>query len=84
MLSIWLIGILILGMFAAYQLGKLETHFVEDIFWLVILGVISWPLVLFVAIVIAPFGIPFYIGIKKREKLEKLEEEEKLKKKLNK
>jgi Tfp pilus assembly protein PilO len=84
MWTIWLIGFVILGMIAAYQMGKLNPYQFEDIFWVVVVGVLFWPLVLAAAIIFAPFGIPFYLGAKKQEKLEKLEEEEKLKNKLNK
>jgi hypothetical protein len=71
-------------MYSAYQLGKVEPNVLEDIFWVVVLGVVFWPVVLVAAIIITPFGLPFYLGVKKKEKLEKLEEEEKLKNKLNK
>ena len=84
MFWIWLIGSLILGMYSAYQLGKVEPNVLEDIFWVVILGVLFWPLVLALAIVIAPFGLPFYLGAKKKEKLDKIKEEEKLSKKSDK
>jgi hypothetical protein len=47
----------------------------------VIIGVVFWPLVLTAAIVISPFALPFYLGAKKRAKME---EEEKLLKKNNK
>lgn len=88
MWTIWFIGVLILGMCVAYQLGKLDPYQVEDVIWVVIAAVLGWPLVIVAAIVIAPFGLPFYLGMKKKEKREAEEklqkEEEKLKKKLNK
>jgi uncharacterized membrane protein YhaH (DUF805 family) len=84
MFLIWLIGFVILGMVAAYKLGKLEPNVLEDIFWVVIIGVVFWPVVLAVAIVISPFALPFYLGAKKKEKLEKIKEEEKLSKMSNK
>ena len=87
MWTIWFIGVLILGMITAYQLGKLDPYQIEDVIWLIIAAVLGWPLVLVAAIVIAPFALPFYLGMKKKEKREaeeKLQEEEKLKKKLNK
>jgi hypothetical protein len=84
MFWIWLIGSVILGMYSAYQLGKLDPYQVEDIIWIVIIGVLFWPVVLAAAIIIAPFGLPFYLGAKKKEKLDKIKEEEKLSKKSNK
>jgi hypothetical protein len=84
MFWIWLITVIILGMIAAYQLAFLEPYQVDDIVWVVIIGVLFWPVVIAAAIIISPFALPFYLGAKKKEKLEKLEEEEKLKNKLNK
>jgi Na+/H+ antiporter NhaA len=84
MFWIWLITVIILGMIAAYQLAFLEPYQVDDIVWVVIIGVLLWPVVIAAAIIISPFALPFYLGAKKKEKLEKLEEEEKLKNKLNK
>lgn len=81
MWTIWFIGSIILGMIAAYQLGKLDSYQIEDIIWVVLIGILGWPLVLAAAIIIAPFGIPFYLGVKKKEKMEA---EEKLNKKANK
>jgi hypothetical protein len=49
-----------------------------------VIGVVFWPLILCLAIVIAPFGLPFYLGVKKKEKLDKIKEEEKLSKMSNK
>ena len=68
-------------MYSAYQLGKLDPYQVEDIIWIVTLGVLFWPFVLTAAIIIAPFAFPFYLGAKKKEKLDKIKEEEKLSKK---
>ncbi len=84
MFWIWLITVIILGMIAAYKLAFLEPYQVDDIVWVVIIGVLFWPVVIAAAIIISPFALPFYLGAKKKEKLEKLEEEEKLKNKLNK
>lgn len=87
MFWIWLIVVIILGMIAAYKLAFLEPYQVDDIFWVVIIGILLWPVVIAAAIIISPFAIPFYLGAKKKEKLEKLEkleQEEKLKNRLNK
>jgi hypothetical protein len=81
MFLIWLIGVLIFGMYFAYQLGKLDPYQVEDIIWPVTLGVLFWPVILTAAVIIAPFALPFYLGAKKKEKLDKIKEEEKLSKK---
>jgi len=84
MFWIWLIGILILGMYSAYQLGKVEPNVLEDILWAVILSVLFWPVILTAAIIISPFALPFYLGIKKKEKLDEIKKEEKLSKMSNK
>ena len=84
MFWIWLIVVIILGMIAAYKLAFLESYDVDEIVWTVILGVLFWPVVIAAAIIISPFALPFYLGAKKKAKLEKLEQEEKLKNKLNK
>jgi hypothetical protein len=84
MFWIWLIGVVILGMLVAYQMGKLDPYQVEDIIWPVILVVVFWPFVIATAIIVAPFGVPFYLGLKKKEKLDKIKEEEKLSKKSDK
>jgi hypothetical protein len=84
MFWIWLIGVVILGMLAAYQMGKLEPYQAEDVIWPVILVVVFWPFVLTTAIIVAPFALPFYLGAKKKEKLDKIKEEEKLSKKSDK
>jgi hypothetical protein len=81
MFLIWLIGVLIFGMYSAYQLGKLDPYQVEDIIWPVTLGVLFWPVILTAAVIIVPFALPFYLGAKKKEKLDKIKEEEKLSKK---
>lgn len=84
MFWIWLIGVVILGMIAAYQMGKLEPYQAEDVIWPVILVVVFWPFVIATAIIVAPFGVPFYLGLKKKEKLDNMKEEEKLSKKSDK
>ena len=43
MWTIWFIGVLILGMYAAYQLGKLDPYQVEEVIWVVIAAVLGWP-----------------------------------------
>lgn len=68
LLWLWLIGIVILGVIAAFQLGKVEDNVIEDIFWVVVIGVVLWPLLLLSAVIVAPFGIPFYYGRKIKEK----------------
>lgn len=84
MFWIWLIGVITLGMIAAYQLGKLDPYQAEDVIWPVILVVVFWPFVIAAAIIFTPFGLPFYLGVKKKVKLDKMKEEEKLSKKSDK
>ena len=79
MFWIWLIVVIILGMIAAYQLAFLDRYEVGEIVWPVILGIVFWPFVIAAAIISSPFALPYYLGSKKKEKLEK---EEKLSKRV--
>lgn len=74
MFTIWLIGIVILGMYAAYQLGKVDGSTLDDILWITITGVLLWPLVLAVAIFIAPFVGMAVLG--RRVNMKKKEEKD--------
>ena len=71
MFTIWAIGVVVFGMYCAYQFGRAPTHLQEDAGGAMIIGVIFWPGVLALAIVLAPFVGMAYLG--KRAKLKKAE-----------
>lgn len=67
MFWIWLIGVIIIGGVLAYLTGKHDVD-VEEYFWAITLCTIFWPCVLGIAIVMAPFAIPFTIGVRAKNK----------------
>ena len=71
MLWIWFIGVILIGSFAAYMLGKTDPYDFEDAIIPIILAVILWPIILAIVIAAAPFAVPFIIG--QREKKKRLE-----------
>lgn len=79
MFWIWLIGVIIIGSLAAYQLGKLDDYTAEEAFWPVVIVTIFWPIVMAIAIVIAPFLIPFILGRRAKNKRIEAEKAEKIK-----
>ena len=68
MFIIWVIGFVIIGSVAAYFLGQMNDREIEDIIGAVIAGIFFWPLVLAIVLVVAPFAIPFILGIRKKNK----------------
>lgn len=62
MLTIWIIGIIIFGMWAAYQYGKVDDKIQSAIALPLMSVVILWPLVLFAIIICSPFGYMIYLG----------------------
>lgn len=69
MFAIWIIGVVVFGMYCAYRFGQAPKHLQEDAWGAMIIGVIFWPGVLALAIIIAPFAGMAYLG--KRAKLKK-------------
>jgi hypothetical protein len=67
MFWIWLIGVIIIGSIAAYQLG-IDTYLYEDVIHVILFGILLWPAVLGFAIVIAPFAVPFILGVRAKKK----------------
>jgi len=64
MFWIWLIGCIIFGSIAAYCFGRMNQYDVEDIAGRTIVCIILWPIVLAIIIVVAPFAIPFILGVR--------------------
>jgi type II secretory pathway pseudopilin PulG len=71
MITVWIIGIVILGSLAAYFLGQMYDYDREDYAGPLIGAVIFWPALLIVVAILAPFAIPFILGRRKRNKNKK-------------
>lgn len=69
MFELWLIGVIVLGMWAGYQYGKADAYTQREIGPVLIPCVALWPFVLAFAILVSPFAGMVYLG--KRSKLKK-------------
>jgi chromate transport protein ChrA len=73
MFWLWLIVAITIISVGVYVLGMLDWD--EDdklgLFWAIFIGSLLWPLVLTAAVIIGPFAGLFWLGHRKREKLEK-------------
>jgi hypothetical protein len=65
--TIWIIGVIVFGMWVGYRYGQAEPYVQNDIGAILIVIVLFWPFVLALAIVLAPFAGMVYLG--KRSKL---------------
>jgi hypothetical protein len=65
--TIWIIGVIVFGMWAGYQYGKADVYTQREIGSVLIACVAFWPFVLALAILAAPFAGMVYLG--KRSKL---------------
>jgi hypothetical protein len=70
MFTIWLIGVVVFGMYAGYRFGQAPDHVQDDIAFLLIAGVLFWPFALAFAIIIAPFAGAVYLGDRAKRKAE--------------
>jgi chromate transport protein ChrA len=73
MFWLWLIVAILLIAVGSYVIGTLDTDIDSKfgIFWAVFIGSLAWPVVLTAVIIIGPFFGLFWLGDRKREKLEK-------------
>jgi chromate transport protein ChrA len=73
MFWLWLIVAIVFIAIGSYVNGRLDIDVDEKlgIFWMVFIGSLLWPLVLTAVIIIGPFFGLFWLGDRKREKLEK-------------
>jgi hypothetical protein len=68
MFTIWIIGVIVFGMWVGYRYGQ-ETPYVQnDIGAVLIAVVLFWPFVLGLAIVLAPFAGMVYLGARSKKK----------------
>ena len=70
MFAIWIIGIVILGMYAGYRYGQATTYVQNEIGAILIAGVLFWPFTLALAILVAPFAGMVYLGDRAKKKKE--------------
>jgi hypothetical protein len=68
MFSIWIIGVIVFGMYLGYQYGKADAYTQNDIGAVLIAVVLFWPFVLALAIVLAPFAGMVYLGERSKKK----------------
>ena len=73
MFAIYVIGVVLLGMFAAYRFGQAPSGVQDEILFVLIFGVLFWPAVLAFLIIIAPFAGMGYLG--HRAKMKSIEAE---------
>ena len=71
MFTIWIIGVVIIGMYIGYRYGQATTDVQDEIGAILIACVIFWPFVLALAIVLAPFAGMVYLGDRAKKKKEK-------------
>jgi hypothetical protein len=64
MFWIWIIGCIIFGSIAAYFMGKTDPYEYEDAIVGIIIAIVLWPICLTIAMIIAPFAIPFIFGVR--------------------
>jgi hypothetical protein len=67
MFTIWCIGVVVFGMYAGYRFGQADEYTQNEIGAILVAGVLFWPFVLALAIVLSPFVGMVYLGHKKRE-----------------
>jgi hypothetical protein len=70
MFWLWLIGVVVLGMYAGYRYGQASSYVQNEIGAFLIAGVLFWPFVLALAILIAPFAGMVYLGARAKKKKE--------------
>jgi len=71
MITVWIIGIVILGSLAAYFLGQMDNYDREEYAGVLVGAVFLWPVIFIVVAILAPFAIPFILGRRKRNKNKK-------------
>jgi hypothetical protein len=71
MFWLWLIGVVVFGMYLGYRYGQADAYTQNDIGAILIAVVLFWPFVLALAIVLAPFAGMVYLGERSKKKKEK-------------
>jgi Na+/proline symporter len=68
MFTIWIIGVVVIGMYLGYRYGQATTDVRDEIGTMLIVIVLFWPFVLALAIVLAPFAGMVYLGARSKKK----------------
>ena len=79
MFAIYIIGVVLLGMFAAYRYGQADSRTQDEIGTILFASVLFWPLALAIVIVFAPFGGAIWLGIRSKEKRIEAEKQKEVK-----
>ena len=79
MLALYIIGVVMFGMFAAYRFGQAPSGVQDEIVFILIFGVLFWPAVLAFLIIIAPFAGMAYLGHRAKEKRIEAEKQKEVK-----
>ena len=66
--TIWIIGVIVFGMWAGYQYGKAPEYTQHEIGPVLIACVAFWPFVLALAILAAPVAGMVYLGKRSKKK----------------
>lgn len=66
MFAIWIIGVIVIGIIISYLWGRedMDNEFVPVAFF----GTLFWPVLVALALIVAPFAIPFVYGLHRRKK----------------
>lgn len=64
--TIWIIGVIIFGMWVGYRFGQADEYTQNEIGAILIAIVLFWPFVLALAIVLAPFAGMVYLGARSK------------------
>lgn len=70
--AVWIIGSVLLGMFAAYRLGQTDPNYRDDVGGPFAVLVMAWPLVIVVALILLPFYGMYKRGDRNRKKKERI------------
>ena len=68
MFAIWIIGVVVFGMYAGYRFGLADEYTQEQIGVILLAGVLFWPVTLALAILVAPFVGMVYLGERAKTK----------------
>jgi hypothetical protein len=68
MFWLWLIGVVVIGMYLGYQYGKADAYTKNEIGTMLIVIVLFWPFALALAIALAPFVGMVYLGARSKKK----------------
>ena len=68
MFAIWIIGVVVFGMYAGYRFGLADEYTQEQAGGILLAGVLFWPVTLALVILVAPFAGMVYLGARAKMK----------------